>query len=201
VRDVNENLGNQLTSASQMSLELKKQLLEGDNCDPAAVQDRDRRAAVRGPSPRPPAYRRPRPFAAAAQAFSRPQKVRWPRRMKSFRDIRVLPVVLIATFGLAVLKIAGIVIDGGYVFDYKPDSTKPSWRREALNFPGGSRFDTADITGSVKEKPKEEEAAAKPVAAPEAAKTDVVVHPEQGQPGLAVRARDPRAAAVTAAGT
>ena len=31
VRDVNENLGNQLTSASQMSLELKKQLLEGDN--------------------------------------------------------------------------------------------------------------------------------------------------------------------------
>jgi hypothetical protein len=31
VRDVNENLGNQLTSASQMSLELKKQLSEGDN--------------------------------------------------------------------------------------------------------------------------------------------------------------------------
>src|ERR1700716_4026 len=31
VRDVNENLGNQLTSASQMSLELKKQLAEGDN--------------------------------------------------------------------------------------------------------------------------------------------------------------------------
>ncbi|THD70823.1 MAG: chemotaxis protein [Bradyrhizobium sp.] len=31
VRDVNENLGDQLTSASQMSLQLKKQLLEGDN--------------------------------------------------------------------------------------------------------------------------------------------------------------------------
>src|ERR1700687_5081909 len=30
-RDVNENLGNQLTSASQMSLELEKQLSEGDN--------------------------------------------------------------------------------------------------------------------------------------------------------------------------
>ena len=102
--------------------------------------------------------------------------------MKSFRDIRVLPVVLIATFGLAVLKIAGIVIDGGYVFDYRPDSTKPSWAQETLNFPGGNKFDTTDITGSVKEKPKEEEAAAKPAAAPEAAKTDVVVHPEQGQP-------------------
>ena len=31
VRDVNENLGNQLTSASQMSQQLKKQLAEGDN--------------------------------------------------------------------------------------------------------------------------------------------------------------------------
>src|ERR1700733_2408508 len=31
VRDVNENLGNQLTAASQMSLQLKKQLAEGDN--------------------------------------------------------------------------------------------------------------------------------------------------------------------------
>ena len=31
VRDVNENLGNQLTSAAQMSQQLKKQLVEGDN--------------------------------------------------------------------------------------------------------------------------------------------------------------------------
>ena len=40
--------------------------------------------------------------------------------MKSFRDIRVIPVVLIAIAGLAVLKIAGLVLDGGYVFDYQP---------------------------------------------------------------------------------
>ena len=39
--------------------------------------------------------------------------------MKSFRDIRVIPVVLVAIFGLAVLKVAGLVIDGGYVFDYQ----------------------------------------------------------------------------------
>jgi len=32
--------------------------------------------------------------------------------MKSFRDIRVIPVVLVAIFGLAVLKVAGLVIDG-----------------------------------------------------------------------------------------
>jgi len=32
VRDVNENLGNQLTSAAQMSQQLKKQLAEGEQC-------------------------------------------------------------------------------------------------------------------------------------------------------------------------
>jgi flagellar motility protein MotE (MotC chaperone) len=100
--------------------------------------------------------------------------------MKSFRDIRVLPVVLTAIFGLAVLKVAGLVLDGGYVFDYQPGSTKPSWAQEMLNFPTG-KSDPADVTGSV-EKPKEE--APKPAApAAEAAKPDgTVVFPEQTQP-------------------
>jgi flagellar motility protein MotE (MotC chaperone) len=99
--------------------------------------------------------------------------------MKSFRDIRVIPVVLIAILGLAVLKVAGLVIDGGYVFDYQPQANKkPSWAQEAFNFPGGT---SADITGSVHEKPKEE--AAKPAATPEAAKPDgVVLYPDQSQP-------------------
>jgi flagellar motility protein MotE (MotC chaperone) len=100
--------------------------------------------------------------------------------MKSYRNIRVLPVVLVAIFCLAVLKVAGLVIDGGYVFDYKPDSTRQSWAQETFNFPGGNKIDSSDITGSV-EKPKEEEA--KPVVnAPEVAKPDgIVVHPEQAQ--------------------
>ena len=55
--------------------------------------------------------------------------------MKSFRDIRVLPVVLVAIFGLAVLKIAGLVLDGGYVFDYGRHATGQSWAQETLNFP------------------------------------------------------------------
>src|SRR6202022_4893773 len=98
--------------------------------------------------------------------------------MKSVRDIRVIPVVLIAIFGLAVLKVAGVVIDGGYVFDYQPQSTKRSWAQETLNFPTG-KADPADITGSVHEKPKEE--AAKPaVTAPEEGKPEgVVVYPDQ----------------------
>jgi flagellar motility protein MotE (MotC chaperone) len=100
--------------------------------------------------------------------------------MKSLRDIRVIPVVLVAVAGLAVLKIAGLVIDGGYVFDYQPQSARQSWAQETFNFPGGSKPDPADITGSV-EKPREE--AAKPAAtAPEVAKADgTVIYPEQGQ--------------------
>ena len=78
--------------------------------------------------------------------------------MKSFRDIRVIPVVLVAIFGLAVLKIAGLVIDGGYVFEYQPSPpAKRSWAQDNLGFPG-ARVD-GDVTGSVK---KEE--APKPAA-------------------------------------
>jgi flagellar motility protein MotE (MotC chaperone) len=102
--------------------------------------------------------------------------------MKSFRDIRVIPVVLFAVFGLAVLKVAGLVIDGGYVFDYQPQTTKRSWAQESFNFPGGNKVDASDITGSVHEKPKEE--APKPATpAPEVAKPDgVVVYPDPNQP-------------------
>jgi flagellar motility protein MotE (MotC chaperone) len=98
--------------------------------------------------------------------------------MKSFRDIRVIPVVLVAIFGLAVLKVAGLVIDGGYVFDYQPNpSGKRSWAQANLGFPGGARGDPADITGSVKKEEKKEEA---PKPAAEAPKPDgVVMFPEQ----------------------
>ena len=68
--------------------------------------------------------------------------------MKSLRDIRVIPVALIAIAGLAVLKIAGLVIDGGYVFDYQPQppaklSGQLSWAQQNLNFPGGHLFSLA----------------------------------------------------------
>ncbi|MEH2518836.1 flagellar motility protein MotE (MotC chaperone) [Bradyrhizobium sp. AZCC 1610] len=97
--------------------------------------------------------------------------------MKSFRDIRVIPVVLVAIFGLAVLKIAGLVIDGGYVFDYQVSQpAKRSWAQDNLGYPSSAKADPADITGSVK---KEE--APKPAApATDAPKPDgVVVFPDQ----------------------
>ena len=100
--------------------------------------------------------------------------------MKSFRDIRVIPVVMVAIFGFAVLKIAGLVIDGGYVFDYNPQSIKKSWAQDAFNFPTG-RADPGDITGSVEgkkeEPPKPEAPAAEPSKPPEG----LVTLPPEGQ--------------------
>lgn len=87
--------------------------------------------------------------------------------MKAFRDIRVIPVVVVAVLGLAVLKLAGLLIDGGYVFDYKSsdgakgaretsrDMPRGSWAGAAFNFPA-NRLSDGDITGSVPEKKKEE---------------------------------------------
>ena len=70
VRDVNENLGNQLTSAAQMSQQLKKQLAEGDD-----VLRRLSRIVVAArpalePEPAAPKVSAANAVAAAAQAFS-----------------------------------------------------------------------------------------------------------------------------------
>jgi chromosome segregation ATPase len=70
VRDVNENLGNQLTSAAQLSQQLKKQLAEGDN-----VFRRLSRIVVAArpepvPEPEAPKLSAAQAVAAAAQAFS-----------------------------------------------------------------------------------------------------------------------------------
>ena len=98
--------------------------------------------------------------------------------MKSFRDIRVIPVVLVAIFGLAVLKIAGLVIDGGYVFDYQVSQpAQRSWAQDNLGYPTAAKADTADITGSVKKEEKKEEP--KPAAADAPKPDGVVVFPDQ----------------------
>jgi flagellar motility protein MotE (MotC chaperone) len=123
--------------------------------------------------------------------------------MKSLGNIRIIPVALVAVASLAVLKIAGLVIDGGYVFDYNPNSTKTSWAQDTFNFPTGrtqSKADLTDVTGSIdekkeakKEEGKKEEAkkdekakddAPKPEApAAEAVKGDgTVLYPAPGQP-------------------
>jgi hypothetical protein len=76
VRDVNESLGNQLASASQMSQQLKKQLAEGDNVfrrlSKIAIAARPTAAADAAEplAPAAPRVSSAKAVAAAAQAFS-----------------------------------------------------------------------------------------------------------------------------------
>jgi len=73
VRDVNENLGNQLTAAAQMSQQLKKHLAEGDN----VIRRLSKIALAARPlselapaAPAAPRVSSAKAVAAAAQAFS-----------------------------------------------------------------------------------------------------------------------------------
>jgi flagellar motility protein MotE (MotC chaperone) len=76
--------------------------------------------------------------------------------MKRRRDFRLLPILLAATGCLAVLKVAGILLDGGYVFLDDPQPRKPSWAQETLNYPvPGGKVDAPDVTGSVEAKKEE----------------------------------------------
>lgn len=70
VRDVNENLGNQLTSAAEMSLQLKKQLAEGDNVFRRLSKIAIAARPATGPEPGAPKVSTAKAVAAAAQAFS-----------------------------------------------------------------------------------------------------------------------------------
>jgi hypothetical protein len=69
VRDVNENLGNRLNAASEMALQLKKQLAEGDN----VIRRLSKIASAARPAEPEPATQNmtaARAVAAAAQAFT-----------------------------------------------------------------------------------------------------------------------------------
>jgi flagellar motility protein MotE (MotC chaperone) len=81
--------------------------------------------------------------------------------VRLLREVRLVPVVLVATVALFALKALGLVLDGGYLFDNpsrgaddveitgtiaprgpavlpaKPPTSKPSWAQEMFNFPGG----------------------------------------------------------------
>jgi flagellar motility protein MotE (MotC chaperone) len=104
--------------------------------------------------------------------------------MKSFRNIRVIPVVLVAVAGLATLKVVGLVINGGYVFDYQPNTLKKSWAQENLNFPTGR--EDPDITGSTHGAPKEEP---KPAAPESKVEGGTPVKMDESQPQVSASER------------
>ena len=63
------------------------------------------------------------------------------------RDIRIIPILLIATCCLVVLKVSGLLLEGGYILN---DTPKPkSWAQETFNFPSPGKLDSSDVTGSV----------------------------------------------------
>jgi chromosome segregation ATPase len=72
VRDVNENLGSQLTAATEMSGQLKKQLAEGDNVVRrlSRIVNAARPEEPEAVSIPPPKVSSAKAVAAAAQAFS-----------------------------------------------------------------------------------------------------------------------------------
>jgi flagellar motility protein MotE (MotC chaperone) len=82
--------------------------------------------------------------------------------MKALRDFRLIPIVLLGIGSLVVLKVAGLMIDGGYILNEPRAPQKRSWAQENLNFPSGNS--DPDITGSVEAKPKEGDALPKGVS-------------------------------------
>lgn len=100
--------------------------------------------------------------------------------MSFIREFRIIPVVLIAISCLVVLKIAGLLLDGGYIFNDQPAPTKPSWAQATFNFPTGRKAPDADITGSVAVKKIDTPV----IASPESTRApdEIVVVPDQSRP-------------------
>jgi flagellar motility protein MotE (MotC chaperone) len=87
---------------------------------------------------------------------------------KFIREFRIIPTLIIAAVCLVVLKVAGLLLDGGYIFRDDPTPRPASWAEHVLNFPTGrnNTLDTSDVTGSVDNAPD-----SKPAAAPAATTT------------------------------
>jgi flagellar motility protein MotE (MotC chaperone) len=76
--------------------------------------------------------------------------------MKRRRDFRLIPILLVAIGCLAVLKVAGILLDGGYTLRDDPQPRKMSWAQETLKYPvPGARIEPPEVTGSVEAKKEE----------------------------------------------
>jgi flagellar motility protein MotE (MotC chaperone) len=99
------------------------------------------------------------------------------------RDIRIIPTLLLAACCLAVLKVSGLLLDGGYVLTNDAPPAAKSWAQETFNFPAPGKIspEPLDITGSVTAKKDD-----KPVVASAPEVTPVpngtVVYPDPNKP-------------------
>jgi flagellar motility protein MotE (MotC chaperone) len=83
--------------------------------------------------------------------------------MKFLRDFRLIPLVLVAITCFAVIKVAALLLNGGYVFRNELEPGRQSWAQQMFNFPSGrspTKFEkaAAEMTASV-DKPKAAEGA------------------------------------------
>ncbi len=110
--------------------------------------------------------------------------------MKSFRNIRIIPIAAVAAASLAILMTADLVMDGGTLFDDQPQQgasgAKPSWAQTMLNYPGGPKPAPADVTGALpdtkQDKPKQQAKADAPKLAPPETEPDgLVVYPGKAE--------------------
>jgi len=74
--------------------------------------------------------------------------------MRRFRDFRLIPLVLVAIATFGVVKVAALLLNGGYIFRDDVEPGLQSWAQDMLNFPTGrtpTKFEQAanEITGSV----------------------------------------------------
>jgi flagellar motility protein MotE (MotC chaperone) len=93
------------------------------------------------------------------------------------RDIRIVPILLIAICCLVVLKVSGLLLEGGYILNDDPPQPK-SWAQDTFNFPAPGKMLDTDVTGSVETKKEPV------VAAPEVAPIPdgTVVYPDPNRP-------------------
>ena len=98
--------------------------------------------------------------------------------MKRFRDFRLIPLVLMAITCFGVVKVAGLLLNGGYIFRDEVAPGQQSWAQQNFNFPTGrtggtpNKFEQAagDITSSVEKVETKPEASAEPKPAPQPVK-------------------------------
>jgi len=98
------------------------------------------------------------------------------------RDIRIIPMLLLAACCLAVLKVSGLLLDGGYVLTNDAPPAAKSWAQETFNFPAPGRVssESPDITGSVAAKKDDKPVAAAPDVTP--VPDGTVVYPDPNKP-------------------
>ena len=194
MREAEQTLGDRLYRAEKFSGEIESQIVAGED-----ILGRLAKIAAIGPLATGKTVARPagpdtKAIMAAAQAFAERSRARAGPRgmMRLLREFRLIPIVLVATGCLFALKIAGLMLDGGYLFGPRNNRTislasssqmlepqtvtldgmgpkeKPSWMRELFGYPNA----TSSVNPNERDTTKPVIVTGSSAAAPPAAKVE-----------------------------